>query len=163
MSTGQKLLLGCGVVAIAVAGCLVLMIGGCMGMFMKGAKDFPAYAKAGVADPANRDVTDRINKIIADSSFMSDARKKITAETWPPKVLLIEFKEGNATSTQVFARYPNTNSNFTYIMNGNGYGSVSTPDGKKEVVIIERRQTMSGGSPLDYVLYVEHLPGSGSP
>ncbi len=161
MSSSQKVIVGCGIAVLAAVGCVVLMIGGCVGLLVKGAKDYPVWASGAVINPANEDVTERIDKIITDSSFMSDAQKKIAAESWPPKVLLIAFKEGtpNPSQTEVFTRDPGMSSNVNFTMNGNGYGSVTTSAGKKDVAIIERHQTMKGGTALDYVLYIEASAG----
>jgi hypothetical protein len=174
-------MLGCGIAAALVFGSVVLMIGGCGLMLIKGAAGFPAYAKAEIVNPANRDVTDQINKLIVASNSLGEAQQKIGAEDWPKKVIFIGFKpDTSASSTsgvssstsystsastdpkEAFKR-TTWSSNSTFSMNGNGYGSLSTPEGNKDIVIIERSQDTGNGVTLNYVVYIEHLPEKGAP
>jgi hypothetical protein len=153
--------MGCGIAALLAVGCVVLSIGGCVGLLVKGAKDFPAWAQAGVANPANKDVTDRINEIIANSTSLAQAQAKIGAETWPPKVLYIGFKEkgsGATESDKEAFRRGSWSSNSTFIMNGNGYGSGHDDTGRKEMAIIEHQQDTSNGTTLNYMVQIEHQP-----
>jgi hypothetical protein len=161
MSTGKRVLLGCGIAFFAVAGGFVLMIGGCFGLIMKGAADFPAYAKAEVANPANKDVTDRINTLIVESTSLGQAQLKLGAEAWPSKVLYIGVKldESSAEFKDAF-KATTWSSHSEFQMNGNGYGSLGTPSGKKEIIIIQRGQETGNGIALKYELYIEHAPGS---
>lgn len=161
LSPGQKILIGCGIAALVAVGGFVLLIGGCVGMMVKGAVDFPAYAKAEVANPANKDVTDRINQLIVESTSLGQAQQKIAAEEWPAKVLYIGIKSGEGMSDFKDA-YKRTNwtSQSEFQMNGNGYGSLRTPSGQKDIIILQRDQDTGNGVPLKYNLYIEHLKGS---
>jgi len=160
MSNGQRVLVGCGIAFLAVAGGFVLMIGGCFGMLAHGLANFPAYAKVEVAGPANKDVTDRINKIIVESTSLGQAQQKLGAEEWPPKVLYIGIKldESEGTMKDGFKRMPWT-SNSEFRANGSGYGSLDTTVGKKDIIIIDRSQDTGNGIALKYELYIEHPPG----
>ena len=165
MTTGKKVLLGCGIAAVAVVGCVILMIGGCVGMLAKGFMNFPAYAKAEVANPANKDVTDRINAIIVESNSLGQAQQKIAAEPWPAKVLYIGFElEKSAATSPSSTEYKDAYKRTTWSgssstrMNGNGYGSLDTPSGKKDIVILDRTQDTGNGLSLKYTVYIEHLP-----
>lgn len=168
MSSGQKVLLGCGIAAALAIGSVVLLIGGCGAMLLKGAAEYPAYARAEIVNPANKDVTDQINKLIVDSTSLGQAQQKIGAAEWPEKVLYIGFKEKDASSSSfdglkdAFKR-TNWNSNSTFSMNGNGYGTLSTPSGEKKIVIIERSQDTGNGVTLNYTLYIEHPPEKAGP
>ena len=160
MSNGKRVLLGCGIAFFAVAGGFILMIGGCFGILAHGVMNIPAYAKAEVAGPANKDVTDRINTLIVESTSLGQAQQKLGAEVWPTKVFYIGIKldESEGDMKEAFKRMP-WSGHSEFRMNGSGYGSLDTNSGKKEIIIIDRSQDTGNGVALRYELYIEHPPG----
>jgi hypothetical protein len=192
MTKDQKIFMSCGIM-VALALCsVVVMIGGCGVLLYKGVKDYPAWAKGEVINPVNKDVTDRIDKMAAESSAPDELRNKIRAEAWPTKVLYIGLQRDSSEVSHEEAKhdkglinvsFPNEwdngdvkdaykptpfSSHSTFYLNGNGYGSLGTPDGAKEIAIIDRQVSVHDKARSIYItlrclIYIEHKPEKAAP
>ena len=174
MTTPQKVLLGCGVVAVIG----VFAIGGC-GMFVyRSFQGLPEYAKRETVYSAHKDVIDQVNAIIVASGSLPKAQQALGAATWPEKVIYVKIREHESTAklkevnkktgpvhvnrgsgtrkyVDAFKRYSwSSMSNLS--INGSGFGTMKSDRGDVNFVIVDNSQLNAAREKIEYTIYLEH-------